>query len=355
MENLSVNPRILASLKKANLRSFESVLHLSPADLGRCTKLSSRDVSIILKAVSEEVYKIKNITALTLFKQSHQEDRKEPTHLTTGCPILDEFLHGGILVKGITEIAGQSAAGKTQLCLQLCLTAQLPVQQGGLSNGVVYICTEDVFPSKRLQQLISSFNSKIGPALAKQLAVGDHIYVEHAAEKDQLWHCLEKRLPLLLSRGMVKLAVVDSLAAIFRSEFELRDTIRRARELQRVGAHLHRLSSQFNVAVVCVNQVTANMKASLDPTESEMMPALGLTWSNIVKVRLMLSRTPYRLPPSDTTNNRTDRGSVNGECSHESEQKAEIPVRQIEILFAPHLPKEVCYYIVDADGVKGLQ
>lgn len=68
---------------------------------------------------------------------------------------------------------------------------------------MVYICTEDVFPSKRLQQLISSFNSKIGPALAKQLAVGDHIYVEHAAEKVKLaplylmhilrYHCLSER------------------------------------------------------------------------------------------------------------------------------------------------------------------
>ncbi|XP_041468263.1 DNA repair protein XRCC3-like [Lytechinus variegatus] len=354
MENLSVNPRIITALKRANLRSFESVLHLSPADLGRCTKLSSRDVSVVIKAVSEEVYKIKYTTALTLSKQ-RKEDCLEPTHLTTGCPILDDFLHGGILVKGITEVAGQSAAGKTQFCLQLCLTAQLPIQQGGLACGVVYICTEDVFPSKRLQQLISSFNRKIGPSLAKQLAVGDRIYVEHVAEKDQLWHCLEKRLPLLLSRGMVKLAVVDSLAAIFRSEFELRDTVKRARELQRVGAHLHRLSSQYNAAVVCVNQVTANMKASLDPTESDMMPALGLTWSNIVKVRLMLSRTPYRLPPSDATNKRTNRTPVNGECSHESELKAEVPVRQIEILFAPHLPKDVCYYIVDADGVKGLQ
>ena len=97
-------------------------------------------------------------------------------------------------------------------------------------------------------------------------------------------------------------------------------------------------------------QVTANMKASLDPTESESMPALGLTWSNIVKTRLMLSRTPYRLPPSDTMD---DARKQDGECKHEL--KAEIPVRQIEILFAPHLPKEVCYYIVDADGVKGLQ
>ncbi|XP_071511762.1 DNA repair protein XRCC3-like [Diadema antillarum] len=350
MDDLPINPRILAAVKKANIRSFEAVLHLSPADLCRCTKLSSRDVSLLIKAVSETVYKYKGLTALDIYNQTLQEEHREPTHLSTGCPILDDFLRGGILVKGITEIAGQSAAGKTQLCLQLCLTAQLPIQHGGLAKGAVYVCTEDVFPSKRLQQLISAFNRKMEPALASQLALGDHIYVEHVAEKDQLWHCLEKRLPLLLSRGMVKLAVVDSLAAIFRSEFELRDTVKRARELQRVGAHLHRLSCQFNAAIVCVNQVTANMKSSLDPRESDMMPALGLTWSNVVKVRLMLSRTPYRLPPSALKDTKK---SDRGDGAHSAE--ADIPVRQMEILFAPHLPKDVCHYVVDGDGVKGLQ
>ena len=50
-------------------------------------------------------------------------------------------------------------------------------------SGVVYICTEDVFPSKRLQQMIAAFNEKLGPVLANQLSVGDHIFVEHVAEK----------------------------------------------------------------------------------------------------------------------------------------------------------------------------
>ena len=44
---------------------------------------------------------------------------------------------GGVLLKGITEIAGESAAGKSQLCLQLCLTVQLPSTHGGLAGGTV--------------------------------------------------------------------------------------------------------------------------------------------------------------------------------------------------------------------------
>ena len=42
---------------------------------------------------------------------------------------------GGILCRGITEIAGESASGKTQLCMQLCLTVQLAESMNGLDAG----------------------------------------------------------------------------------------------------------------------------------------------------------------------------------------------------------------------------
>ena len=54
--------------------------------------------------------------------------------------MLDCSLRGGFLVPGLTEIAGTSAAGKTQLCLQLCLTVQLPRTHGGLDGGNLVTC-----------------------------------------------------------------------------------------------------------------------------------------------------------------------------------------------------------------------
>ena len=46
------------------------------------------------------------------------------------------------------------------------------------STGAVYICTEDVFPTKRLQQLIEVFSQK--HRLATQY-LSDNIFVEHVA------------------------------------------------------------------------------------------------------------------------------------------------------------------------------
>ena len=42
---------------------------------------------------------------------------------------------GGVLTRGITEVAGESASGKTQLCMQLCITVQLPKEMHGLDSG----------------------------------------------------------------------------------------------------------------------------------------------------------------------------------------------------------------------------
>lgn len=62
----------------------------------------------------------------------------EPGHrLSFACPVLDRLMRGGLPLRGITELAGESAAGKTQFCLQLCLSVQYPRENGGLSSGKV--------------------------------------------------------------------------------------------------------------------------------------------------------------------------------------------------------------------------
>lgn len=49
--------------------------------------------------------------------------------------------------------AGEAAASKTQLCLQLLLSAQLPQQFGGLDGAAVYVYTEGDPAMRRLHQL----------------------------------------------------------------------------------------------------------------------------------------------------------------------------------------------------------
>lgn len=83
-------------------------------------------------------------------------------HITFGCRALDQVTRNGLPIRGITEIVGESGGGKTQICLQLTLSVQLPLADGGLEKSAVYICTEDAFPSKRLLQMANFYQRQHG-------------------------------------------------------------------------------------------------------------------------------------------------------------------------------------------------
>ena len=73
--------------------------------------------------------------------------------LTTLCPHMDDWLRGGVPTRSVTEFVGEAGAGKTQLVLQLLLSAQLPESEGGLDGSAVYVHTEGRAPVGRLKQI----------------------------------------------------------------------------------------------------------------------------------------------------------------------------------------------------------
>lgn len=68
--------------------------------------------------------------------------RDNITRLTTGSKELDKLLGGGIESMSITEVFGEFRTGKTQLAHTLCITAQLPKENGGGNGKVAFIDTE---------------------------------------------------------------------------------------------------------------------------------------------------------------------------------------------------------------------
>ncbi|KAF0762383.1 hypothetical protein AaE_003310 [Aphanomyces astaci] len=78
------------------------------------------------------------------------QSRKDLITLTTGSSALDELLRGGFETGSITELFGEFRTGKTQLCHQLCVTCQLPVDKGGGEGKALFIDTEGTFRPQRL-------------------------------------------------------------------------------------------------------------------------------------------------------------------------------------------------------------
>lgn len=83
-----------------------------------------------------------------------------------------------------------------------------------------------------------------------------HMYVY---SQEALQACVSQRVPVLLERGLVKLVVVDSVAALFRSEFQADEAIKRSRHLLTFSSALHRLSHNYGAPVLCVNQVSLKL------------------------------------------------------------------------------------------------
>ncbi|KAM9839917.1 DNA repair protein XRCC3 [Aulostomus maculatus] len=336
-DQLELNPRIIAAVRRAEVKSVRSVLCYSSPDLQRLTGLSRSDVHQLLNAAAVACRRNPPIPALQLLHGGCPR-LESGLRLSLGCPMLDQLLRGGLPVGGITELSGESGAGKTQLGLQLCLSVQYPPQHGGLDSGAVYICTEDRFPSRRLQQLIRgqlSLRSDVPPAVTSSLRFSDHIYIEHAADLVSLQTCLTRRVPLLLARGLIRLVVLDSVASLFRTEFGAGDWLERTRQLQKFSSALHHLSLELNTPVLCINQVTDVFSSSdntLGPLSSTVAPALGLVWANQVMVRLMMRR----LQQTVTEGN---------QCS---------TLRRLEVVFAPHLARDGRDAAVWTEGVRGV-
>ncbi|XP_020826793.1 DNA repair protein XRCC3 isoform X3 [Phascolarctos cinereus] len=272
-DQLELNPKVITAIKKAKLKSIKEVLHLSGPDLQRLTKLSSIDVQHLLKTVSLALRNNCVLTALHIYQQK-EEFPTQHKKLSFGCSVLNRLLRGGLPLVGITELAGQSSAGKTQIGLQLSLCVQYPYEYGGLESGVIYICTEDVFPDKRLQQLIAlqhELRTDVPGEIIKKIKFGNSIFIEHAA--DIITYTVDER----------------GLAG-----------------------------------------------TNMDVLE-RVSPALGITWSNQLLMRLMVSRSSCEFS-RDTDASAT--GTV---------------VRTLSVIFAPHLPQSYCHYMVNAEGVKGAE
>lgn len=92
--------------------------------------------------IKDSCQKIENFTFITA--SSLLEKRKSVFKISTGSTSFDELLKGGIESASITEVFGEFRTGKSQLCMTLCVTAQLPQSHGGGNGKVIFIGNESV-------------------------------------------------------------------------------------------------------------------------------------------------------------------------------------------------------------------
>ena len=159
VKNLDINPKYTTALLRSRIFEVKKLFHYSKLELTKKTTLSENAVGEILDAAAKLVCTTPWTTAFQI-AENKSDSVYQHRKLTTGCLIIDTQLTGGLIVPGVTEVTGESASGKTQFCIQLCLCVQKPIHDGGLDAQALYICTEDAFPNKRLYQMAEEFSKK---------------------------------------------------------------------------------------------------------------------------------------------------------------------------------------------------
>ncbi|MGQ9679399.1 MAG: DNA repair and recombination protein RadA [Candidatus Bathyarchaeia archaeon] len=238
-----VGPATAAKLKENGFRTVETVATATVSEL---------IASGIGEATAEKIIEAARKSIAFTFVRGDElvKLRSSIRHLTTGCPSLDQLLGGGIETQSITEFYGEFGTGKSQICQQLCVTVQLPYDQGGLEGGVLYIDTENTFRPERIIQIAKRFD------LDPQNVLKRIIFAEAYTSNHQM--VLLENADEVIKEHNIRLIIIDSVTSHFRSEYIGREML--ASRQQTLNKHLHkliRLSRAFNAAAVITNQVMA--------------------------------------------------------------------------------------------------
>ena len=65
-------------------------------------------------------------------------------------------------------------------------------------------------------QMVGLLKQRAKDSFVKNRNYTDNIFIEHTSDLEDMWHCITKKIPVLLASGRVKLIVIDSIAALFR-------------------------------------------------------------------------------------------------------------------------------------------
>ncbi len=278
----SLNKGLLEKLSKAGYNTIESISWLNPEELVEAIKIDLETAQKIIKEAISNVDSKQFSAADLLLKE------KQKLRISTGSNNLDELLGGGIYTGEITEISGEFATGKTQICFQLSVNVQLPVIQGGVEGSVYYIDTEGTFTSTRVAQIASERGFEPKKFL-------ENIAVTRTYNSDHLMFLI-KNVEKIIRQRNVKLLIIDSIASHFRAEY-IGDNklVKRQQVVMNLAETLKKLLDKFEIAIVVTNQVIATFDESL--FDKSPHPALGFAWAHRPHQRLLLrkGRGPARI------------------------------------------------------------
>lgn len=276
-----VGPAIAEKLRDGGYNSLEAIAVASPAELVTAAEIGEATAAKIINAAREAA-------DIGGFETGDKilERRQEIGKLTSGSHALDALLGGGIETRALTEFYGEFGSGKTQVAHQLAVNVQLPLEKGGLNGSVIIIDTENTFRPERIRDMAEAVGLDFEEALR-------HIHIARAYNSNHQILLVDKAEQLAEelreTEKPVRLLIIDSATAHFRSEYVGRGTL--ADRQQKINKHLHdalRFGDLNNAVVMITNQVQVRPDAFFgDPTR----PIGGHVLGHTVTFRVYLRKS----------------------------------------------------------------
>lgn len=223
---------------------------MTKKDLCTIKGLSDNKVDKIVEAA----FKMNGSSGFTTAAEIAQQ-RQDLCMMTTGSSELDALLKGGIETGSITEIFGEFRTGKTQLCHTLCVTCQLPMEQGGAEGKAMYIDTEGTFRPERLTEIAERYGLNGQDVL-------DNVAYARAYNSDHQSQLLVEAA-CMMAEQRFGLVIVDSATGLYRTDYSGRGELSaRQMHLAKFMRALSKLAATYGVACVITNQVVAKPDAA---------------------------------------------------------------------------------------------
>jgi len=235
-----MTPKIMKLLGDEGMTTIRQLAMASVDEISKIQGISDNKARQVIYAAREQL-------GMCEFVQVDQI-QENYEWFTTGSENVDDLMDGGITTGRITELFGGFKSGKTNTCNTLCVTVQLPKEEGGLNGDVIYIDTEGTFSKAKVARIARRFGIDPTKALSR-------IHLAKVYSADHQVQMIEQ-CERIVAKYPVKLIIVDSLMALLRNEYVgIGCLAPRQAKLNKIIHLLSRIAEAKNIAVVLTNQV----------------------------------------------------------------------------------------------------
>ncbi|KAG8914749.1 hypothetical protein FRC00_011120 [Tulasnella sp. 408] len=392
----SLTPEEKSKLAGSGFKFVADVLLQSTDEVARKLRLGKNEVEKMFDSISAEILSPPETVAAMRSLGSES--------FTAGDEGLDDLLGSGIKTGVVWEITGESASGKTQLALQLCLTVQLSPDLGGLGGSSCYIASGSAIATQRLEELMREH-----PRVSSDSCSLDNVHACLVDNTKALAYYLREEVPSLAeqcaaSEKPLKLLVIDSLGSLFQwaGRADTRQLVDRAKALGEVASLLHHLVLSLHLAAVVINDVTAvfdgeggvsGSNPAFDHHEliykeqarwfnrpddtfldEKKDASLGLVWANQINARIFLTRTgrmkewveavaegePVGGEEEERSSKRRRVDEVHPDLSGhgsalKSSPRTSILLRRIDVVFSGFSPAQSMDFVITRAGLQTIR